>query len=70
MAAGAAHRQAASDTRGGASSTRSTATRQDTHTILSRATDAKGAAQPIVPQWNPSGYLWNAPDQVRIEVKA
>ena len=22
------------------------------------------------PQWNPSGYLWNAPDQVRIEVKA
>jgi DMSO/TMAO reductase YedYZ molybdopterin-dependent catalytic subunit len=46
------------------------ATRQDTHTILSRATDAKGAIQPIVPQWNPSGYLWNAPDQVRIEVKA
>ena len=29
-----------------------------------------GAVQPIVPQWNPSGYLWNAPDQVRIEVKA
>ena len=55
--------------RGGASSTRSTATRQDTHTILSRATDAKGVTQPIVPQWNPSGYLWNAPDQVRIEVK-
>ena len=26
--------------------------------------------QPMVPQWNPSGYLWNAPDQVRIEVKA
>jgi sulfite oxidase len=47
-----------------------TASRQDTHTILSRATDAKGATQPIVPQWNPSGYLWNAPDQVRIEVKA
>ena len=46
------------------------ATRQDTHTILSRATDAKGHAQPISPPWNPSGYLWNAPDQVRIEVKA
>ena len=46
------------------------ATRQDTHTILSRATDARGNTQPIVPQWNPSGYLWNAPDQVRIEVKA
>ncbi|MGE0361517.1 MAG: sulfite oxidase [Vicinamibacterales bacterium] len=47
-----------------------TTSRQDTHTILSRATDAKGNVQPIVPQWNPSGYLWNAPDQVRIEVKA
>jgi sulfite oxidase len=46
------------------------ATRQETYTILSRATDAKGNAQPIAPQWNPSGYLWNAPDQVRIEVKA
>ena len=45
-------------------------TTQDTHTILSRATDSGGAAQPVVPQWNPSGYLWNAPDQIRIEVKA
>lgn len=46
------------------------ATRQETHTILSRATDAKGQVQPIVPPWNPSGYLWNAPDQIRLEVKA
>ncbi|MBP7777703.1 MAG: sulfite oxidase [Acidobacteria bacterium] len=46
------------------------ATRQETHTILSRATDAMGQTQPIVPQWNPSGYLWNAPDQIRIEVTA
>jgi sulfite oxidase len=46
------------------------ATTQETHTILSRATDAKGQAQPIAPPWNPSGYLWNAPDQIRIEVKA
>jgi DMSO/TMAO reductase YedYZ molybdopterin-dependent catalytic subunit len=43
---------------------------QETHTILSRATDANGRVQPIVPPWNPSGYLWNAPDQIRIEVKA
>lgn len=42
----------------------------ETRTILSRATDASGNVQPIVPQWNPSGYLWNAPDQVRIEVQA
>ena len=47
-----------------------TATTQETHTILSRATDSRGAVQPVVPAWNPSGYLWNAPDQVRIEVKA
>ncbi len=46
------------------------ATIQQTYTILSRATDANGKAQPIVPQWNPSGYLWNAPDQIRLEVKA
>jgi len=44
--------------------------RQESHTILSRATDAGGNVQPMVPPWNPSGYLWNAPDQVRIEVKA
>jgi sulfite oxidase len=38
------------------------------HTILSRATDARGATQPIVPQWNPSGYLWNAPDRIDVAV--
>lgn len=37
--------------------------------ILSKATDAKGAVQPAVSQWNPSGYLWNQYDSVRIEVK-
>jgi len=47
-----------------------TATTEDTHTILSRAADSRGGVQPVVPAWNPSGYLWNAPDQVRIEVKA
>ena len=47
-----------------------TAKTPETRTILSRATDAKGQAQPVVPQWNPSGYLWNAPDTIRIEVKA
>ncbi len=47
-----------------------TATTEETHTILSRAVDSGGAVQPVVPAWNPSGYLWNAPDQVRIEVKA
>jgi len=29
------------------------------HTLMSRATNAKGEAQPLEEQWNPSGYLWN-----------
>jgi sulfite oxidase len=37
--------------------------------IMSRATDANGLTQPMTPPWNPSGYLWNAPDAVRVEVK-
>ncbi|MEW6321373.1 MAG: sulfite oxidase [Acidobacteriota bacterium] len=46
-----------------------TATRAESTLILSRATDARGQVQPAVPMWNPSGYLWNAPDGVRIEVR-
>ena len=46
------------------------AARPASYLILSRATDAKGRTQPISPPWNPSGYLWNAPDSIRIEVKA
>ena len=45
------------------------ATRPQSYLIMSRATDANGRTQPMVPMWNPSGYLWNAPDSVRIEVK-
>jgi sulfite oxidase len=45
------------------------ATRPESFLILSRATDAKGNMQPAVSQWNPSGYLWNQYDSVRIEVK-
>lgn len=37
-------------------------------TIVSRATDARGTVQPIDPPWNPAGYLWNAPDQIRVGV--
>jgi sulfite oxidase len=37
--------------------------------ILSRATDSKGNIQPAVSQWNPSGYLWNQYDSVRIDIK-
>jgi sulfite oxidase len=45
------------------------ASRPESYLILSRATDTQGRAQPISPPWNPSGYLWNAPDSVRVEVK-
>jgi sulfite oxidase len=38
------------------------------YTILSRATDSQGRTQPAVPVWNPSGYLYNAVDQVKIHV--
>jgi DMSO/TMAO reductase YedYZ molybdopterin-dependent catalytic subunit len=46
------------------------ARRPESYLILARATDANGRTQPMTPPWNPSGYLWNAPDSVRIEVKA
>jgi DMSO/TMAO reductase YedYZ molybdopterin-dependent catalytic subunit len=36
--------------------------------ICSRASDTKGRVQPIAAHWNPSGYLWNAVDRVRIDV--
>lgn len=38
--------------------------------VMARATDDKGRTQPIVAQWNPSGYFWNAIDRVRINVEA
>jgi hypothetical protein len=45
------------------------ASKPESFLIMSRATDANGHTQPLTPPWNPSGYLWNAPDAVRIEVK-
>ena len=38
------------------------------YTILSRATDSQGRTQPATPEWNPSGYSYNAVDQVSIHV--
>lgn len=38
------------------------------YTILSRATDSEGRTQPSTAVWNPSGYLYNAVDQVKIHV--
>ena len=39
------------------------------YTILSRATDSNGRTQPPEPVWNPSGYLNNAIDGVKIHVQ-
>ncbi len=38
--------------------------------IAARATDSQGRTQPSTPVWNPSGYLSNSVDQVRVHVQA
>ena len=38
------------------------------YTLMSRATDSQGRTQPSTPVWNPSGYLYNAIDQVSFHV--
>jgi|KBSMisStaDraftv2_1062788.scaffolds.fasta_scaffold164494_2 DMSO/TMAO reductase YedYZ molybdopterin-dependent catalytic subunit len=38
------------------------------YTIKSRATDSQGRVQPSEAVWNPSGYLYNAIDEVKIHV--
>jgi sulfite oxidase len=38
------------------------------YTIQSRATDNQGRVQPAEAAWNPSGYLYNAVDEVKIHV--
>src|SRR5256712_3320360 len=40
------------------------------YTIRARATDRQGRTQPPTAAWNPSGYLYNAIDQVKIRVQA
>jgi sulfite oxidase len=40
------------------------------YVILSRATDSQSRIQPDAAVWNPSGYLYNAYDQVKVYVQA
>jgi DMSO/TMAO reductase YedYZ molybdopterin-dependent catalytic subunit len=42
--------------------------RPGSYVLMARATDQAGEAQPLVEEWNPSGYLWNVVPQVRVEV--
>jgi DMSO/TMAO reductase YedYZ molybdopterin-dependent catalytic subunit len=39
------------------------------YVIMSRATDGQGRVQPEKAAWNPSGYLYNAIDQVKVHVQ-
>jgi sulfite oxidase len=39
-------------------------------TLLARATDSRGVAQPRHGVWNPSGYLWNGWHAATVEVEA
>ncbi|HEY2498201.1 MAG TPA: sulfite oxidase [Candidatus Angelobacter sp.] len=39
------------------------------HVVMSRATDSRGRRQPQTASWNPSGYLYNAIDQIEIHVQ-
>lgn len=36
--------------------------------IWSRATDSEGNTQPLTPDWNPAGYLYNAVDRISVKV--
>jgi len=38
------------------------------HVIMARATDSGGRVQPAEAAWNPSGYLYNSIDQVKVHV--
>jgi sulfite oxidase len=44
------------------------ATKAVDYEILSRATDSQGRTQPAAAVWNPSGYLYNAVERVKIYV--
>jgi len=39
------------------------------YTVMARATDSQGRVQPETAVWNPSGYLYNAIDKVKIHVQ-
>lgn len=36
--------------------------------VMARATDANGTSQPTEQEWNPSGYLWNVIQTVKVDV--
>lgn len=47
-----------------------TAPKAGDYVIAARATDSQARTQPVSPLWNPSGYLNNAMDRVKVHVPA
>src|SRR5437763_5719221 len=45
-------------------------TEPGSYEVACRATDNAGATQPETPVWNPSGYLYNAIERLKVEVRA
>lgn len=43
---------------------------EGSHTLISRATNEAGQTQPMEPEWNPSGYLYNAAQPRALTVSA
>jgi sulfite oxidase len=41
---------------------------EGSYVLMSKTTDERGDTQPFLPDWNPSGYLWNVVPAVRVEV--
>jgi len=42
--------------------------RESFYNVMARATDASGDTQPLVADWNPSGYGWNVVPRVGVDV--
>ena len=38
------------------------------YSLIARATNAKGETQPLKQEWNPSGYLWNVAQPIKVTV--
>jgi DMSO/TMAO reductase YedYZ molybdopterin-dependent catalytic subunit len=38
------------------------------YSLIARATNAKGETQPLKQEWNPSGYLWNVAQPIKVVV--
>jgi sulfite oxidase len=38
------------------------------YTLMSRATNERGEAQPLEPEWNPNGYLYNAAQPIPVTI--